>query len=99
MATGMRIRHPVTGALKMDLTTRLPRLLGTVDTTVNNGAIAIPNLGTGTGWFAATPLYGDGVVWGGNTPTITMSGSTLSWTFAGSQDPGNRAVRVVYGVY
>jgi len=77
MATGMRVWNP-DGSIKFEVTTRLTRLLGSVQTGNQDGFIDIPNQGNQIFFFIisidpAQPTRG--------IPVIGISGNRLSWTF------------------
>lgn len=67
-----------TGALVLDVTDRLTRILGEFTTTTTNGSITDANLTSGTPWFykisADNPFNA--------ICTIIISGQTISWTYS-----------------
>ncbi|CQR73295.1 hypothetical protein SOV_50780 [Sporomusa ovata DSM 2662] len=66
------------GALVLDVTDRLTRILGEFTTTTANGSITDANLTSGTPWFfqvtEENPFNA--------ICTITISGQTITWTFS-----------------
>lgn len=83
---------------------RVGRVLGSVYTGTSNGAISHGELTNGQAFctvlpIGATPNLGDLAL---GCPDVLISGSTISWTFAGWVDQGN-AYRtnclLVYGVF
>lgn len=73
------------GALRLSLTDRLTRVLGSIPASSAAGSIAVPGFALGTPfWFLLeqTDIYG---------PEITISGTTLTWA--------KNASTILYGVY
>lgn len=79
MATGMKVwNQPYDGTLKFDLTTRLTRLLGSVQTGNQDGYVDVANQGNQIFFFIisndpAQPTRG--------IPVVGISGNRLTWTF------------------
>lgn len=88
------IRNPATGAVEIDSTTDLQRLIGSVTTVAGQaGAITVPEFATGTPWAAVVEnglFMGQGE---GMPPEPTISGTTLSWTAS------DRSARILFGSY
>jgi hypothetical protein len=89
------------GRLTVDLSTRLPRVLGF--RSINSaGSLTDNNLSAGTPFFIFQQA---GVFYhiSGDTalPTITISGNTISWTYSGAQTSHHTNVpgTIFYGVY
>lgn len=84
------------GLSQIQFTTRLPRLLGEVITGLSDGAITVPE------FAGRVPVYQLSAVAGSTigfttAPVISISGTTLSWTFGVA--PAYRvSARVTYGV-
>lgn len=81
----------------IDLTSRLGRIVGTHTTGSSNGSITNAGLALGTP-FALISQPGSVVSNGGTfypSPTVSFSGTTMSWTFTGSGAP----TTIVYGIY
>lgn len=67
------------GALQVDLTTRLARFIGRVESVTSKGAITL-DLSLGTPFFFVIPLAATSSF---RCPaTAMLSGGTLSWTFS-----------------
>jgi len=93
MAIGLRIRRPDTGAVLLDTTTSMTRMLGSVLTVANTaGALTHPGFATGIGFAVVNPVQAI-------TPTDTFPSASvdtngvLSWTAA------TVPVLIVYGVH
>lgn len=71
-------------------------ILGTFDTGKSSGSFTNAMLTLGQPVvISAISLE---TTWGGPPPTITISGSTISWTFRINGSSSNRNHRVMYGV-
>ncbi len=82
------------GRLMFSATDRLARVLGVVNTNAADGSLTDAGLTTGAAYFAFFPssMTADRY-W----PTVTVSGSTLSWSYA---MPSYRVGGVIlYGIY
>lgn len=87
MPQGMQVRD-ASGALIQDVTDRVTRILGYVDTTTAAGSITDARFATGT------PFYQKGNVdFNSVGKNVTFSGNTMSWT------AGSDVSRIRYGVY
>jgi hypothetical protein len=101
MATyGARFRDPATNAVLVTIDTRMTKSLGQFDTGTTPGSVTDGNLTAlagATPWFTTLPGFGSG---GKDSPTIVVSGNTISWSwkYAGTEASRSSA-RVVYGVY
>ena len=85
------------GNTVVDLSTRLGRILGVHTTGSSNGSITNAGLAQGTP-FALVSQPNSTVANGGTfypSPTVSFSGTTMSWTFPGTGAPST----IVYGVY
>lgn len=91
MAIGIRIRDRF-GNVVVDFTSKLPRIVGYVDTNGVAGSVTVPELAIGTGYAVVSPISG---TQGRGSPSIVISGSTISWSYP------NAAVndRIYYGYY
>ncbi|CAG9184322.1 hypothetical protein CURE108131_25185 [Cupriavidus respiraculi] len=65
------------GSLNFGSGDRLGRVVGTQWTGTSDGSINVPAFAQGTGFAIAMPAAGSGVF----VPRISVSGTTLSWTF------------------
>lgn len=78
------------GNLTLDMTDRIVKVLGVVDTGTGGGSIWVPGFSAGTGWFYAAAVDGG---MRASPPTTTINGNTLSWL------PSPENFRLTYGVY
>lgn len=91
------VRTKAAGGLsQVEFTTRLPRLIGEVNTGLSDGAITVPE------FAGRVPIYQLSAVAGSTigfttAPVISISGTTLSWTF-GVASAYRVNARVTYGV-
>jgi len=102
MATyGLRVRD-ASGNVLVDISTRILRLVGTVQTGTTNGSITVPDDASGTVFFMLTgqdrSVTNSGYA---EIPKVTLSGRTISWTFSGSTTPSSGRISslIVYGVH
>lgn len=91
MPQGLEV-YDAAGNLVCGLTSRIPRILGSVSTGTGSGLITNTAFATGTpfAWFAS-----DGnefIVGSGAMKTVSFSGSVMSWSVG-------RSVVLYYGVY
>ncbi|MET0934960.1 MAG: hypothetical protein ABWX83_03165 [Luteibacter sp.] len=97
MAEGFRTKDPVSGAVLVTLDTHLTKVLGFFNTGVADGSIADASLAKGTPFVAVLP--GDGTT-GKVVPTVTVSSSGVSWSWAGNPPAASRvAVDLTYGFW
>lgn len=76
------------------VTDRLARVLGIGTIGPGNGSFVHGGFATGQGWYSVIPLTL--TLQNSFTPTVTISGTTLSWTF----QPGfTSTCLLIYGVY
>lgn len=95
MAIGLRQRDP-SGNLLVDITTRLPRIMGRVALSAGvNGSVAVPSSGANPifYWFNASTTSPDF----NGTPTFTDDGNNISWTYRTALPAYNRPGVLVYG--
>ncbi|KOQ76408.1 hypothetical protein ABW45_11635 [Stenotrophomonas maltophilia] len=98
MPRGFRQRDPTTGQVLVDVTTRLPRIMGRVQLSAGtNGSVAVPPSGSNPlfYWFNAStsePAYNA-------SPLISESGGTITWTYNSTNPAFNRSGVLVYGRY
>lgn len=76
------------GGLEVDLSTRINRLLGYVDSGAA-GSLVEPGLAQGTPFYIPV-LDQNGLMYPVNFPPISFSGTTVSWSNAG---------KFLFGVY
>lgn len=90
MTAGLEV-YSASGKLLAGVTSRLARITGSVTTVANvAGSVNIP--GSGTPFYVARNLSKDGMFHSSNSPSITLSGTNLSWTAA------DRVFSITYGV-
>lgn len=91
--SGLRVWNS-SGVLITDVETRMGRILGSVQTGAGSGSISVPGFATGTPFGIVLELAAASTQTNGE-PTISISGTTLSWSFAAN--PGNQLI--FYGVF
>jgi hypothetical protein len=101
MTVGLRVRDAATGAVLVEITDRLTRVIGVVNTGTSPGSISVPGMATGLGWGCVqeVPPPNPNIVNRYRFPRITISGTTLSWDFPGTASLPAVACDVIYGVY
>lgn len=91
------------GQVIVDITDRLTRIVGQVGTGVQAGAIGVAewNGNYGTPWVFVQQRNQTANQFGKRAVKVTISGTTLSWTFEPSQFPNWEAIPAIiqYGVY
>lgn len=91
MPQGLEV-YDSSGVLKLSITDRLSRVLGSIDISTN-GSIIVAGFADGTPWVTFLPWAFVNVP---KMPSISVSGTTLSWTYPGS---GNVSGTLIYGIY
>lgn len=93
MAAGLQVWDEF-GRPLVEITDRMTRVLGLVDTGGSNGSVSHVGFASGSSWFhVLTPAVGLTA----DFPNIVISGNTLSWTYTYLQYA--TPVQIVYGVY
>lgn len=93
MPQGMQIWDP-SGKLVLDTAHRLTRMLGVFDTGVTDGSMNFPGFTTGTPFYIKlTPDLGNA------PPVVSISGTTLTWSFNNVDAPYRRGAKIMVGVY
>jgi len=83
------------GRSVISVTTRITRILGNVTTGIANGSISNPGFSQGTAYYL---VLGQDV--GLLSPTISISGNTLSWSWESTIPNEYRdSAEIQYGVY
>lgn len=95
MPAGLQV-WDAAGNLVVDITTRLSRFLGSVNSGTSAGSISVPDLVQGTPFYFVI-ISGGAVPVGSFGPEVTFSGTTMSWTFAPGRTP--LAATIFYGVF
>lgn len=86
---GLRVRNPNTGAVILDITDRITRLVATI-AIATSGSVVVDGGAEGEVWF----FYNFGPTYSTNQQTsVTLSGRTISW----SNIPEGSVL--TYGVY
>jgi hypothetical protein len=81
MAIGLRQRDPA-GNILVDITTRLTRVMGTVQIAAgSNGSVVVPQSGSNPIFYYFSSLSSSED--GSANPVITVSGDTISWNYPG----------------
>lgn len=93
MAYGARFLD-ASGNINSDISTSLCRKLGTVTTGTSNGSVSHAGFADGEGWYVVLPLSGTVVTT--LMPSISIVGTTLSWTFPSLPSAVNSLI--IYGV-
>lgn len=94
MAYGLRVRDSA-GNIKVDITDRLTRVVGSQSTGTSAGSLIVS--GQGDVWYTildAVPTNGSGNM----PPQVSLSGNVISWSWP-TTSYGVRAVTIIYGVY
>lgn len=91
---GLRVWNAA-GVQTLDTDTKLSRLLGSVTTTSGVNGSVTAEFSSGTPWFQILISGKVGFI---NAPSISISGSTLTWTYTGNASY-MRPVTIIYGVY
>jgi hypothetical protein len=94
MTVGLRIRDGSTGAVTVEITDRLTRLIGNVRITSAPGSFNVP--GENIPFFYLTS---DGL--GTRIPPVNISGRTIYWSQLGAEYPNPNSVDfwIAYGEY
>lgn len=93
MALGARF-FDAAGNVNSDVTSSLGRKLGTVTTGTANGSVSNSRFADGIGWYVVLPLSGTVITT--IMPSVSISGTTLSWTFPVPSAAVNSLI--IYGV-
>lgn len=98
MAYGLRTWDEQ-GKLLIDTSSRLSRVLGTVQITAGvDGSVSSPDFVQGTPFWMAYATAASTGSYAGAMPAFTISGSTLSWSWAGMEQYKDNCT-LIYGVY
>lgn len=95
MPAGLETYGP-NGATLVSYTSRIGRQLGSLMTGTSNNSVSIPALAQGVAWIATLSPGSGGEIQ--STPSISLSGTTISWTFVAGVPGERRSVKIVYGV-
>lgn len=103
MPAGMQIRNS-SGQLVVDTSTRTARLIGKVLLDRNNGSVSFPAQTGQVFYHVYNPgqrITGSGVILpaGFHYPTISVSSSGISWTYANPGAGTNVQCTMLYGAF
>lgn len=96
MGQGLQVWNS-SGSLVLDSPTRLGVRLGSVLTGTTNGSLSVPGFAKGVPFCVAVTsgsLYA-----GEEAPVVSISGTTLTWSYTGGRHTPRRAVNITYGVF
>lgn len=97
MPQGLEIWN-ANGDLVLDINSRIGLIISHIQTGTVDGSVTDARLGVGTPfWFCVLNSFTVGYV--PVTPTISLSGNTLSWQFPGYTYGVRSACTISYGVY
>lgn len=101
MTVGLRVRDPATGVVQVEVTDRVTKVLGTLETGTAAGSITVPEFANGTPWVIALDYLAGNAVVDNLAMTPTINGLTLSWAVTGQMFPSRppRSMVLVYGIY
>jgi hypothetical protein len=101
MAAGLQC-FDASGNLVVDITSRLPRFVGSVQLLGGNSSVSNSSLAAGTVWYAFQPSQ----IWGFinmdvSRPIFSVSGTTISWTYSAASGIHNLQIigTLFFGVY
>lgn len=96
MTLGLRIRDS-NGNITLDITDRITRYLGTVNTNGTNGSINDARFATGQGWYHVIlpALVNSNMV----LPVVTVGATGISWAYSPNARQTSLPVTIVYGVF
>jgi hypothetical protein len=101
MAAGLQC-FDASGNLVVDITSRLPRFVGSAQLTGGNNSVSDSRLAVGAVWYAFQPSQ----IWGFinmdiSRPIFSVSGTTISWTYSAGAGSHNLQIQgtLFYGVY
>lgn len=91
----IKVNMPGTNTLQFDSSTLLGRYLGQVSTGTSNGSTTHAGFAQGTPWWVILQIGSTGLEDASKQPTVSVAGTTLSWTFGGG---GGYNYLIVFGV-
>lgn len=99
MANGFQVFN-ASGQLVVDITDRLTRVIGQVESGSAPGSIQVPAFGVyGAPWAFVQQRNASADQFGKRTARVTISGTTLSWDFPGLASWQILPATIIYGVY
>lgn len=96
MPQGLILRDEI-GNVTLNVTDRITRILGQVQTGTGGGSHVDPGLATGTPWWWLSGERNNNEP----MPYVTITGNTIQWAVppAPNQQPSHMDVVLIYGVY
>lgn len=94
MSFGLRVFNSA-GNPVMEITDRVSRIAGSLETGAASGSTVVPLFSTGTP-YCIVILINAGSLINPQAPVISIVGTTLTWTYSGSY-PSDAVL--IYGVY
>jgi hypothetical protein len=98
MSYGLEV-FDVSGNTTLSVTDRLTRVIGEVITGKSNGSVTNSEFLNGTPFYVFVERMGLEEFSVRYWPQVTVSGSTMSWSFLGGNSNTRVSVRLLYGVY
>lgn len=97
---GIKIRDSQTGQVVVDITDRLTRHIGTVNSGASPGSVNVPDFALSPGWATVieAPRPSPNLFQRYRIPLITVTTTGFSWLFISTSDP-ILPCDIVYGVY
>lgn len=96
MAYGLIIRNEDTGAVILSTDDSITRVLGIFNTGTSNGSRSYPALALGRGFANVLQDFSYPTF---QPPTVTVSGTTVSWSFNVPDGKVSKAADVIVGLY
>lgn len=93
---GLRVKHPTTGVVLLEITDRITRILGSLSTGTTSGSYTV-STSLGTAFFVCAVSSNFSATQ--TTPSIVVSGNTVTWTFNNVAGYTPTPVYIQYGVY
>lgn len=97
MGAVLRIRNPGT-TITLTPSSGVTRRLADVDTAKANGSINVPEFAIGKPFWNLI-VVGESTNGYGIPPTVTISGTTLSWTWGSIVAGYRQPATITYGIY
>lgn len=95
MSQGLQV-WDANGVTMLDLSTRTGLVIGTINASLSNGSFTDARLSAGTPFWIATAAEFAGLRT--DIPIVTISGTSISWTFRYTDQDARVPVQIIYGV-
>lgn len=95
MPAGLQVFSP-TGAVLVDTSVRVGKLVGSVTTNKADGSIATDTSKGTPFYYVTTP---EDPSWGALFPEVSFSGNTMSWAYSDIQSTHRVNAIIMYGYY